>query len=374
MTDSQRWLLFGLLLLTGFLIYVLQPILMPFLVAAFFAYLGDPVVDRLEEGGISRLWSVCIVFLIAVILVFLLMLVLVPLLGRQVDTLVETFPVVIVWLQEQALPKLQQYFDLPEINQMAEKLKTALLKNWQSAGGVVEGLVSKVSHSGLIFAGWIANMLLIPVVAFYLLRDWDVLMAKIEAILPRRWQATTVKLAGECDEVLSAFLRGQLMIMVLLGIIYAIGLWIVGLKLALLVGLIAGLASVVPYLGFVVGIVSASIAALVQFHDWLPLVYVAVVFGIGQMLEGMVLTPLLVGDKIGLHPVAVIFAVLAGGQLFGFVGVLLALPVAAVIMVILRHVHDSYLSSVFYGEEPGLDNEPADQDSAEFELTGPGAE
>jgi predicted PurR-regulated permease PerM len=185
-------------------------------------------------------------------------------------------------------------------------------------------------------------------------------MARIKAMLPLRWQPATTRLAGECDEVLSAFLRGQLMIMLALGIIYSCGLWLAGLKLALLIGMLAGLASVVPYLGFVVGIVSASIAALVQFHDWMPLVYVAMVFGVGQMLEGMVLTPLLVGDKIGLHPVAVIFAVLAGGQLFGFVGVLLALPVAAVVMVLLRHAHDNYLQSLFYSE---VDNDKAPDDN-----------
>jgi predicted PurR-regulated permease PerM len=160
-----------------------------------------------------------------------------------------------------------------------------------------------------------------------------------------------VRLASASDEVLSAFLRGQLTVMLALGTIYTVGLWIVGLELALLIGMIAGLVSFVPYLGFIVGILAAGIAAVMQFQEVLPLLYVAIVFMVGQSLEGMLLTPLLVGEKIGLHPVAVIFAVLAGAQLFGFFGILLALPVTAVVMVLLRYTHERYVGSTLYAEE-----------------------
>jgi predicted PurR-regulated permease PerM len=197
---------------------------------------------------------------------------------------------------------------------------------------------------------WVANLVLVPVVTFYLLRDWDVLMDKIRRLLPRTSEQTIVKLAKESDDVLGQFLRGQLTVMVVLGFIYTVGLWIVGLDLALLVGTIAGLVSFVPYLGFIVGIVFAGVAAIMQFGDITYLLFVLIVFGIGQAFEGMLLTPLLVGDKIGLHPVAVIFAVMAGGQLFGFVGVLLALPVAAIVVVLLRHMHELYKTSEIYGE------------------------
>jgi predicted PurR-regulated permease PerM len=173
-------------------------------------------------------------------------------------------------------------------------------------------------------------------------------------------------LASEMDEVLGHFLRGQLLVMLSLGLIYSVGLWVVGLNVALVVGMIAGLASVVPYLGFIIGIVSAIVAALVQFGDITSLIGVVIVFGIGQALESMVLTPMLVGDKIGLHPVAVIFAIMAGGQLFGFVGVLVALPVAAMIMVLLRHVHSRYKSSSVYGVDATL--EITDQPELEEEL------
>ena len=192
------------------------------------------------------------------------------------------------------------------------------------------------------------NFALIPVVAFYLLRDWDLLVERIHNMIPRQFEVTAVNLIKECDEVLSAFMRGQLLIMFLLGCIYALGLSIIGLDLALLIGMLAGLASLVPYLGFIVGILAASIAAVLQFQEPLPLLYVLLVFGFGQLLEGSVMTPMLVGDRIGLHPVAVIFAILAGGQLFGFVGVLLALPIAAVIMVFVRHIYDRYKDSHYY--------------------------
>jgi predicted PurR-regulated permease PerM len=201
---------------------------------------------------------------------------------------------------------------------------------------------------------WLANMLLVPVVTFYMLRDWDILVERIRELIPRRYERTIARLASASDEVLSAFLRGQLTVMLALGTIYTVGLWIVGLELALLIGMIAGLVSFVPYLGFIVGILAAGVAAVMQFQEVLPLLYVAIVFMVGQSIEGMLLTPLLVGEKIGMHPVAVIFAVLAGAQLFGFFGILLALPVAAVVMVLLRYTHERYVGSTLYTEE-GVD-------------------
>jgi len=188
-------------------------------------------------------------------------------------------------------------------------------------------------------------------VTFYLLRDWDHLVGRVNELIPRRSQPVVARLAKESDTVLGAFLRGQLLVMLALAIIYITGLSFIGLDLAILIGLVAGLISFVPYLGFIVGILLAGIAAIVQFHDALHPGYVVLVFALAQAIEGMLLTPLLVGDRIGLHPVAVIFAILAGGQLFGFVGVLLALPVAAVIAVILRYAHERYKESGLYGRE-----------------------
>jgi predicted PurR-regulated permease PerM len=223
--------------------------------------------------------------------------------------------------------------------------------HWQKAGKSALAFMGSVSHSGAVLAEWLMNLILIPVITFYLLRDWDILVAKVHELLPRRAAPTAVKLGVETNVVLGAFMRGQFYVMLALGTIYSVGLWIVGLDLALLIGMLAGLVSFVPYLGSIVGITVACIAALLQFHDFMYLIPVSIVFVVGQLVEGMLLTPLLVGDKIGLHPVAVMFAVLAGGQLFGFLGILLALPVASVIMVILRHIHEIYRDSVFYSAE-----------------------
>lgn len=359
MTSSQRWIVAGCVI--GFLlfVYLLKPILAPFLIGILCAYLGDPLADRLEALGLGRMSAVSVVFVVMTSLLVLFIILLVPLLGRQLDSLIGRLPQTMEWFQTVALPWLGNTFNIPQYELPLDEAKSIIANHWQKAGNVAKIIMQSVTSSSIAFLGWFANLILIPVVAFYLLRDWDVMMERIRDVLPRRIEPTVVHLAGECDDVLSAFLRGQLLIMFLLGVIYTIGLLIVGIDLALLLGMIAGLASVVPYMGFIIGITAASIAAMVQFGDWVHLLGVFAVFGVGQALEGMILTPLLVGDRIGLHPVAVIFAILAGGQLAGFVGVLLALPVAAVIMVLLRHMHTEYKSSAIYGHEaipPSADN------------------
>ena len=345
----QRLGALGLLLVVGLLLHLLSPILMPFLAALALAYLWDPAVDRLERLKMGRGLCVSIVFLLMTLLLVLLVLVLVPLLGRQMHVVAAKVPLAIDWFKLSLLPWLEGQFNVGAGDIPLENIKHALMANWQSAGGVAQGLLISATSSSLLLLGWIANLVLIPVVTFYLLRDWDLMLEKVRGTLPRAWEPTVVVLARECDEVVSAFLRGQLLVMLALGVCYTFGLMLVGLDLALLIGMLAGLAAIVPYLGLLLGISAASIAALLQFGDWLPLVWVALVFTLAQLLEGMYLTPKLVGDRIGLHPVVVIFSVMAGGQLFGFTGVLLALPVAAVIMVLLRHAHDHYRSSSLYG-------------------------
>jgi predicted PurR-regulated permease PerM len=196
--------------------------------------------------------------------------------------------------------------------------------------------------------GWLANLLLIPLVLFYLLRDWHVLVGKIADLLPRRWYAKTAEIAKEIDRMLAEFLRGQLSVMLAMSVFYAVGLWMAGLELAIPIGLIAGLLGFVPYLGVGIGMLLAALAGALQFNSMTEMIPLVVVFGLGQILESFLLTPWLVGDRIGLHPVAVIFALLAGGQLFGFTGVLLALPVGAAIAVGLRHAKRHYQASDAY--------------------------
>jgi len=363
--DSQARPLMIALLAGTFLVYLLQPILMPFIAGALLAYLGDPLADRLEALGLARTSAVALVFSVLTLIGVGGLLLLIPMLSRQISQLHANLPAMLEWVQTQGLPWLEAKtgFDLGQLD-MA-RLRQAITDHWQSTGSLAASVVAQATSSGLAVVGAVGNIALIPVVAFYLLRDWDVVVARIRDLLPRHIEPTISQLAGECDEVVAAFLRGQFLVMLGLGTIYSVGLWLVGLNLALLVGFISGLASVVPYLGVIVGVALGSIVTLFQFDPfWLPLIMVWAVYMIGQLLEGFVLTPWLVGDRIGLHPVAVIFAVLAGGRLFGFTGVLMALPVAAVIMVLVRHAHELYLDSSYY--DPGqdaIDSEAGDKAS-----------
>ncbi len=347
MTDSNKLFLIISLALGGWLFYLLSPVLMPFFVSALLAYLGDPIVDKLEEKKLSRTVSVSIVFSVLVLTFLLLLFVLLPMLASQIAALFKRLPEYVTlvhsmlqpWLNSIGLPA-----DLFDIN----TIKQAFANYWAEIGQVAGGIVSYMTQSGMMLLQWLVNLILIPVVTFYLLRDWDLIVARFRELLPRRQADKVIKLSLECDDMLAAFIRGQVMVMLALATIYTAGLAMIGLELALLLGVIAGIVSFVPYLGLIVGIGLAGLAAFFQFHEWLPVLMVVLVFGVAQVVEAVVLTPRFVGERIGLHPVAVIFAVLAGGQLFGFTGVLLALPVAAVIMVLLRHTHQHYLASQLY--------------------------
>lgn len=350
LNDSQKWLLLVVMLTAGLLVYLLVPVLTPFLAAALLAYLGDPLVDRMEAKGLPRTAAVVIIFVLLLSVLAGLLLLLVPALQQQLLALAKALPRYVDWAQQNLAPWLSQNFGVDATLLDWSSLKSTLQQNWSQVGGAAGGFMSWLSSSGMALMAVVANLVLIPVVTFYLLRDWDHLLARIRELLPRKWEATTVQLATDSDSVLGAFLRGQLLVMLVLGAVYSLGLWWVGLELALIIGVLAGLVSFVPYLGFIIGILLAGVAAIMQFHEAYYLLLVAVVFGVGQALEGMLLTPLLVGDKIGLHPVAVIFAVMAGGQLFGFVGVMLALPAAAVIMVLLRYLHQRYQQSELYAK------------------------
>lgn len=346
--DFQKiWIVLGVGLLM-FLFYSLQPILTPFLVGGLLAYLGDPLADRLEEKKLGRTQAICIVFFLLTLFLTLVVLLSVPMIGHQINVLAGKIPVWIDLAQRELVPFVQQKLGLPENSFPIGNIKAAVTENWKGTGEILGRVWGHLAGSSMALLTLVANLLLIPVVTFYLLRDWDILVGHIRDFLPRSLEDRVVSLATECDEIIGAFIRGQLLVMLALTVIYSLGLWAVGLDLALLLGVIAGLASIVPYMGFIVGITAACIAAFFQFHEWVPIIAVAAVFGVGQLLEGMVLTPILVGDRIGLHPVAVIFAIMAGGQLAGFTGILLALPVAAVIMVLVRHMHRNYKESELY--------------------------
>jgi len=353
-----RWIWLGAIALTLLLLHLLAPILTPFAIGAALAYLGDPLVDRLERMKLSRTMGVSLVFIAIFAVAIAIALVLVPMVLQQLQTFLRNIPDWLRWVEDVGLPKLG--LSLPAGTQLdAEGIKQAITEHWAGVGGVAAAVWKRVSASGGALLTAAVNLMLVPIVTFYLLRDWDLLIARIGQLIPRGALPTVQRLAKESDDVLAAFIRGQLSVMAALAVFYSVGLSIAGLDLALLIGLLAGLVSFVPYLGFITGIFAASIAIVVQTQSFFPLIWVGIVFGIGQVLESMVLTPLLVGHHIGLHPVTVIFAVLAGGELFGFAGVLLALPAAAVIAVLMRHAVDRWLQSQLYLGPPPPEPPPA---------------
>ena len=360
-TDSRSWLILVLLAGTGWLIYLLAPVITPFAISAALAYFGDPLVDRLERVSIKR-WkvgrtlAVSIVFILMFSLLAAVLVILIPLLAEQIRLLVKLFPQWIEWFSGTVVPWISDKlgFELTDFDpaQFSDMLK----EYWKEISSAAFNVIDFISRGGMAVATWLTHLILIPVVTFYLLRDWDAFIAGLHDLLPRNIEAEVTRLAGEVNNVLGAFFRGQLMVMFALGVMYSIGLWVVGVELGFLIGMGAGLLSIVPYLGSIVGVLVAIAAAAFQFHDWFHVAMVLLVFAVGQSAEGMYLTPKLVGDQIGLHPVAVIFAVLAGGQLFGFLGILLALPVAAALNVLARHANQKYQQSDLYNPSPEKDD------------------
>ena len=341
-----KWIV--LAVVVGGLLWLLGPSLAPFIVAALFAYLFNPLIERLEKRRVSRALSVSLLFLVMTLALVGIVLVLIPFIENQISNFLRQLPKWVEWAQTFAAPWIEEHFGISLGSIDAQKVIDMLQGHWQAAGGFATTVIAKVSKSGFAIVGWVLNLVIIPVAAFYLLRDWNIVVERIHALVPRSIEPVVVRLARESDETLGGFLRGQLSVMIVLGVIYGVGLWAVGISVGPLIGMIAGLISFVPYLGAIVGVLMGVVAALVQYQDWFHVTLVLIVFAVGQTLEGYVLVPKLVGDKIGLHPVAVMFAILAGGELFGFVGVLVALPVAAVVMVLLRYAYERYTQSEMY--------------------------
>ena len=344
-----RWLAVAAVVV--WLLLLLGPILTPFVLGALLGWLGDPLADRMQRRGLSRNLAVAIVYGAMVLVIVVALLILVPLLERQIVTLINAAPEYRDWILQTALPWVEGKTGLDLVGWLDSERVTEWVKtHWAQAGGFAAAVFGYVSRSGVAMLAWVANIVLVPILTFYFLRDWDLLVARVGSLIPRDHLGTVSRLARESNDVLGAFLRGQFLVMLALGAIYAIGLQLVGLKLGILIGVIAGLISFIPYLGATTGVVLAVVAALVQAQgfDLQLLLMVGSVFVVGQLLESYVLTPRIVGDKIGLHPMAVIFAIMAGGQLFGFVGMLLALPVAAVANVMLRFASERYRQSDLY--------------------------
>lgn len=335
----------GLLFLA--LIYVLRPILTPFLAGAILAYIFNPGVNFLERKKVPR-WAGAILMVLALLVgLLLLVLIVAPLIQRQATQLSLHLPDMLARLNEVAAPRIKDWFGW-EIQFDSESIKKLISEHWQSSDGLSERIFASLKLGGLALAGLIGNLLLIPLVLFYLLDEWPRMIATLDRAIPRRWYETVAGFAGEIDSVLAEFLRGQVAVMILLSLYYAVALWIGGVDFALPIGIITGGLVFVPYLGFATGLALALIVAVLQPNLSHALIAVAVVFGFGQVLESFFLTPRIVGKRIGLHPLAVVFALLAFGQVFGFFGVLLALPASAVLLVGLRRLEHIYFDSPFY--------------------------
>jgi predicted PurR-regulated permease PerM len=328
--------------LVGWLFYLLAPILTPFVAAALLAYIGDPLADRLQKMRLPRTIAVVAVFFITFLVIALLVLLVLPLIRTQVSALMEALPGIIAKIEQVWLPTASQWLGVAPGEDVG--IAAFIARYSDMAGSWGSSVIVSLSHSGGVLAAAVISLFLIPILTFYMLRDWDSILDHIGALIPFEQRATVFRLAQETDEVLGAFLRGQLLVMLSLSIIYTVGLSIVGLKFALAIGVVAGLVSFVPYLGFVIGIALAVLTISMEPDPLWLFIGVIATFSIGQLIEGSVLTPKLVGDRIGLHPVIVIFAVAAGGQLFGFFGILLALPAAAVLSVLVHFAYHRYLA------------------------------
>lgn len=348
------WL--GLFLLFWWLLASLGPVLLPFVVAAVMAYALHPAVEWLHGHRWPRWLGAGLALLLLSLLLLAVALMIVPVVTRQLPLLREQIPALFehlnAWLQPLAARfGLNAEIDVGLVRDGLGRLLAG------HEGALLDGLLSSLRIGGSALAATLGNLVLTPIVAYYLLLDWDGVVARSKALVPPRWRPATDRFLAETDAVLGQYLRGQLLVMGLLAVFYTVALALAGLQLALPIGVFTGLAVFVPYLGFGLGLVLGLLAALLQFQSLAGVALVALVYGVGQLLESLYLTPRLLGDRIGLHPIAVIFALLAFGHLLGFVGVLVALPVSAVGLVALRRLQAAYLDSSLYRHDEACDQD-----------------
>ncbi|MFN5540810.1 MAG: AI-2E family transporter [Betaproteobacteria bacterium] len=336
------------LTVAALLVWLLSPILAPFLAAGILAYIFNPVVNRMAARGISRTLGSVLAVLMLMIAVALLLMIILPLFYKEIAQLTQLIPNFLDQAKNNLVPWINAKIGV-EINLDPSSVRQFIQDNLSDASGVAKRIFSSVGTGGLAVVGALVNLGLIPVVFFYVVRDWPMMISRVDAMIPRRFHQGISDIAIEIDAVLSEFLRGQLLVMLIMSAFYVTGLWAVGLKFALPVGLITGLMVFIPYLGVGLGMLLGTIAAVMQYDNMMVgVALVWAIFGVGQIIESFLVTPKFVGERIGLHPVAVIFALLAFGQVFGFFGILLALPASAAILVGLRHLQLRYQRSSLF--------------------------
>jgi predicted PurR-regulated permease PerM len=338
-------------------LYLLSPILLPFIAGIAIAYALDPAADWFERRGLSRLWATLAILIVFIAVIALILVTLVPVLVTQLIGLAQNAPGYLERLQALAMPLLDS-----EAGRFLKidpnSIRTSISDFFGRGSGWVAAVLGSVWSGSLAILNVISLFVVTPVVAFYLLYDWDRMVAKADALLPRQYAATIRALVGEISDTVAGFVRGQGLLCLFLGIFYAAGLALIGLDFGLLIGLGAGLISFIPYVGSILGLVVAISVALVQFWpEWIWIAATAGVFIVGQFIEGNILYPKLVGDRVGLHPVWLIFALFAFGYFFGFVGLLIAVPVSAAIGVLVRFAIRRYVASPLYsGDASGGNN------------------
>lgn len=345
---ASAWCLIAALIVLA--LWLLGPVLTPFVVAAVLAYALTPLVNKLDDmgkGRLPRVVAVVLVELMFIIAALSLVLLIVPIVAKEIPLVREQIPLLADRITNGLTPWLAQYgikvsLDVGSLKTLALKYLNA---NYEDMFG---SLLSSLRLGGSVALAVLGNAVLIPVALFYLLMDWDKFVARLLELVPPSMRGAVDSFTDEADSVLGQYLRGQMLVMLVMAAFYAVGLALFGLDLALPIGIFTGLAMFIPYLGFGIGLILALLAGLLQFASLKAIVMVAVVYGIGQIIESFFLTPRLVGERIGLHPLAVIFALLAFGQVFGFVGVLIALPLSAVLLVALRRIKQRYVTSRLY--------------------------
>ena len=349
LTPAQRqtlnWLALSLLGLL--LVWLLAPVLTPFLVGAVLAYALHPAVERLAARRVPRVLAVALVEVASIVVLLAVLLLIVPILSKELPLLREQIPLLADRLNRGLSPWLAQFgvnvaLDIGSIKAFVLKYLDANLEDWLAT------VLSSARIGGSILLAIIGNAILVPVVLFYLLMDWPNLVERTSRLVPPRMRERVHGFVEECDSMLGQYLRGQLLVMLIMAVFYSVGLALFRFDLAVPVGVFTGLAIFIPYVGFGLGLLLALLAGVLQFTSVYGLIAVAVVYGIGQLVESLFLTPRLVGERIGLNPLMVIFALLAFGHLFGFVGVLIALPVSALLVVAARRLSTLYLQSDLY--------------------------
>ena len=343
------WLAAGALF--GLLLYVLSPVLTPFFLAAILGYVCEPLVTWFELRRLPRTVAVVLVMVLQFLLIFLIAFMLVPLFAKEISQLLRSAPALFDWLNGTLAPWIRERTGM-ETSLDAQAIRNRIAESLQMTQGLGAKLVNSVLLGGLGLIGLAANLVLVPVVQFYLMRDWKAIRGRADRLIPRGWREQTLAFSREADEALAQYLRGQILVILVMCAFYTSGLWLTGLESWLPIGMLTGILVFVPYIGAATGFALGTLAAVLQYQSWPGVLWVWLVFGAGQALEGNYVTPKFVGERIGLHPIAVIFALLAFGQLFGFVGLLLALPASAVLLVALRKIRAQYLRSGFYIGRP----------------------